>query len=244
MYIISQIYQTILDALFPVSAAERELFSLQPEEAWEKLPRAPGYAGLAVPLQNTRSLFAYKDERVAKLIWHIKYKKSKLAVHIGAYALMRFFQEQTTHNDARKIIIVPIPITRKRRRERGYNQCELLTDEMKRLYTKSIQQRTAHASASLFEFEHNLLIRTHHAARQTLKDRADRIESAKGIFGVNMEVASQWLPLDSGANSAASAHHRIFIIDDVITTGSTMFEAIDTLKKAGFMNVSGLSIAH
>ena len=36
----------------------------------------------------------------------------------------------------------------------------------------------------------------------------------------------------------------LIIIDDVITTGSTMFEAMETLKKAGFDDVHGLSLAH
>jgi predicted amidophosphoribosyltransferase len=36
----------------------------------------------------------------------------------------------------------------------------------------------------------------------------------------------------------------VIIIDDVITTGSTMKEAVLTLRSAGFANVYGLSVAH
>ena len=40
-------------------------------------------------------------------------------------------------------------------------------------------------------------------------------------------------------------NNSIFIIiDDVITTGSTMKEAIQTMRNAGFKNTWGLSVAH
>ena len=207
------VWNTVLEALFPVSGAEKELFSLTPEKALNELPAAP-----APPIINAASIFAYKDDRVAKLVWNIKYKKSMRAVEIGGYALYR----ELLTSDLSKVIIVPMPITPRRRRERGFNQCELLVDEIARLD----EERR-------FIIEKYLLKRIHHASRQTLKDRGDRLESAKGIFATGQEVAERF-PRDS----------KIIIIDDVITTGSTMREAIEILRNAGFEDVVGLSLAH
>ncbi len=254
--IISALYKTILDALFPISAAEDEMLSLSPQDALQKLPVAPGYEGLVVDLPNATSLFAYKDERVAKLVWSIKYKKSAHAVRIGGYVLWHTLV--TTTGDGNRfsgrfgpsegegepaasppgddgvssktslpepVVVMPMPITERRRRERGYNQCELIVDEMERL--EQINK------SSRFVVRKDILFRVHHAARQTLKDRDERIEGAKGIFAVNEYVISPEL-----------LHSHIIVIDDVITTGSTMFEALETMKKAGFEDVQALSIAH
>ncbi len=230
MYIISTICNIFINALFPLSLAEQKLFLLQPKQAYDKLPPTPGYGGLAVPLSHVNSIFAYKDERVAKLIWNIKYKKSSRATKIGGYALWRRLQ-----NDSKSTLVIPMPITNRRRKERGYNQCELLIDEIERLCTQDL-------NSLQFKFEKNLLVRTHHASRQTLKGREDRLESAKGIFGMNEKVIEQ-LRIQL-IEDVRIEKIPVVIIDDVITTGSTMYEAIETLKKNGFEDVRGLSLAH
>lgn len=223
MFLVSTIYKTILDSLFPFSAAEKEMLSMRPEDALKLLPHAPDYSGLAFKSENMKSVFAYKDERVSKLIWHIKYKKSVHAVRIGGYAL--WAKLTTTTGSGNEVVVIPMPITSRRRKERGYNQCELLLDEIERL-EKEVGERR-------FIFKKDILIRTHHAERQTLKRRAERVEDAKGVFGVNVDAVTEELK-----------QMPVIIIDDVITTGSTLYEAIETIKKAGFTNVHGLSLAH
>jgi hypothetical protein len=275
MFLLKIFYKTIVDALFPLSEAEQKLFSMSPQEASRSLPPAPDFSRLAVPLPGAKSVFAYKDERVAKLVWNIKYKKSAQAVKVGGYALFqalnvwvgsarRFVRDtpsasteaaagsRTPSRPPKRpsesraeptysinAIIIPTPITAQRRRERGYNQCELLLEEMERLAEKELA-----GSDALFIFEKNLLIRTQHATRQTLKGRGDRVESAKGVFGVSTEVIERLqikILKDSGTTIEKIS---VIIIDDVITTGSTMHEAIETLKKLGFEDVRALSLAH
>jgi ComF family protein len=255
---IRALYNTILDALFPVPKAEEELSSLTPETAFEVLPRAPAYTGLAVSLPEARSIFAYKDERVSKLVWSLKYKRSARAAALGGYALWRelcagavvmcvpvkihlptgqtgpinhsasSFEFSPEHTSLPlHAIIISMPITPRRRRERGFNQCELLVDEIERL-----------DKDGRFAIEKNLLMRVRHASRQTLKGRTDRLSSAKGVFAVNGEAAARL------RSSPRFEEMSIVVIDDVITTGSTMREALDALKKAGFAKISGLSLAH
>ena len=260
MFLVSNLYKTFIDALFPLSATEEELLSYTPEKALAELPPAPDFSGVAISkeeTQNMKSVFGYKDERVAKLVWNIKYKKSAHAVSVGAYALLQELLRMSAERVPRdtpssrardaasspspsfgpkclseslsaSMLILPTPITKRRRKERGYNQCELLTDEIGRL---DIIKK--------FLFEKNLLIRVQHSDRQTLKDRKNRVEDAKGIFAVDKKALEKLLVQNSELKNS-----RVVIIDDVITTGSTLNEAMQTMKKAGFGNVAGLSLAH
>lgn len=220
MSLIQYLYNLFLDAIFPLSPAEIELFSYSTEKAFLELPKSA-----KPPLTKVNSIFSYKDERVKKLIWNIKYKKSKPAIDIGGYALYKDLTVNNHFPNQSICVLIPMPITKRRRRERGFNQCEVLVNEIKNL---DIENH--------FEINTDLLIRTHHTSRQTLKDRSHRLEDAKGIFSVNEKVL---------ANIIAEQNNIYFIvIDDVVTTGSTMKEALNTLEKAGLTNVNGISLAH
>jgi hypothetical protein len=246
MSLLINLYTLILEALFPLSPEERVLFSYSPEKAYMELPRAPRLAGT-----DTASIFAYTDERVAKLVWNIKYKKSKHALAVGGYAMYRELrelrtcvplsskqddfevpmttlfglEESGTQVRSSNIILIPIPITAKRRRERGFNQCELLLKEVEKLDVDKY-----------FSVRSDVLIRTQHTERQTLKDRTHRLEDARGIFSVNEKVLAEIISTNTSPT--------FIIIDDVITTGSTVNEAIETMRKAGCTDVRGLSLAH
>lgn len=180
------------------------------------------------------SIFAYKDERVAKLVWNIKYKREPRAVAIGGTALFRTLEEIA---GGKTTIIVPIPMTKRRRKERGYNQCELLVGEIAQLDAKRAEQT---GNERKFTIKNDLLVRVHHADRQTLKSRPERLAGAKGVFAINETALDEIKASTPGALSASTA----IVIDDVITTGSTMKEAMETLRAAGFEKVLGLSLAH
>jgi predicted amidophosphoribosyltransferase len=260
MSLTNAIFGTVLEALFPVPAAEREVLAMGDLKAWTTLPRAKRF-----PTLESCSIFAYKDERVWRLIWAIKYKRSKPGAMIAAYALHRILRLYASVTPP--ILVVPMPITRKRRRERGYNQCELILDEIEKLEnerhgideTKPIDIGGGMAVHSKkLTFVRDLLIRVRHTSRQTLKDRAERLESAEDIFAVDFEALEQLRYLnvktnlskssDSGNNSDTENQWMkdllVIIIDDVVTTGSTMRDAVQTLRRAGFVNTFGLSVAH
>ncbi|MDB5238929.1 MAG: competence protein competence protein ComFC [Candidatus Parcubacteria bacterium] len=177
------------------------------------------------------SVFAYGDERVSKLVWSIKYKKSREGAAIAGHALhqvARLFSRAVP--EGMRVLIVPMPITKVRRRQRGFNQCELILDEMRRL---DIERRLLYAN--------DLILRVRHTSRQTTKDRTERLEGVKDLFAMNetalAKLTEQKLPCDRSS-------YFVVIIDDVITTGSTMRAAIETLRRAGFTYTYGLSVAH
>lgn len=258
--LIRSFLKIIIDSLFPISNADKLLFSYTKEQALQELPKAP-----QTPFPNTYSVFAYKNELVTRLVWNIKYKKNMQAVGIGGYGLyeriknnqlsmipsslklptpprLRRTSRRASNNPSyalcsatsfegqaitnKQILLVPIPMTRKRKNERGFNQCELLVDEIIKL----------DKTGQLITYK-DLLIRTVHQDRQTLKDRRSRLEDAKGVFSINENVFT------SNDNTSVK-NIPIIIIDDVITTGSTMKEAMETLTSAGFRQVIGISLAH
>ncbi|MDP3962808.1 MAG: hypothetical protein Q8Q03_03010, partial [bacterium] len=119
----------ILDFLFPPSKEALKLRSLSPEEINRELPPAP-----ASPYHYINSLFAYKDPLASELIWSIKYKRDKHAIKCGGFALYKALENK-------QAVLVPIPVSKERRKERGYNQCELLVDEMVRISEGKLEKR-------------------------------------------------------------------------------------------------------
>jgi ComF family protein len=168
------------------------------------------------------AVFSYKDERVQRLVWSLKYKKSAAAAAVACAALERHIIRSAFSKSTPHIVVVPIPVSKQRRRERGFNQCELIVDGFR--------------SSDFYTVEKNLLVRSKHTNRQTLKDKTER-EEMRDIFTVNENAATRLLQEHSGQNLL------VIVIDDVVTTGATMKAAVSCLRAAGF-NAWGLSVAH
>ena len=62
-----------------------------------------------------------------------------------------------------------------------------------------------------------------------VNDKSERLKNLKGCFSANSELVK---------------NRNIILIDDVITTGTTMNEATKTLREAGAKKVIGFSLAH
>ncbi len=245
------LYSTALDALFPISEVERELFSYSKEQAFEVLPKA----GLTPKMidstgcethHRTLGIFAYKDKRISRLVWNIKYKKSTPATEIAGYALRKVVNALLCPDGVidplTTFVIIPMPITRRRRRERGYNQCELITEEMSRYVNKDIP----------IIFENKLLLRVYHTSHQKNKDREERLDLEKDIFKVDSKILNeimdkintQQYDSDDIPQKSFGRNVKFIIVDDVITTGTTIRNAIEAMKEAGLTDVRGVALAH
>ena len=217
--ILNSIYDAMLESLFPLHPAERWLLSMSVEGIARELPRSKHSS-----IPESFAVFSYKDERVQHLIWAIKYKKLAKAAEVAGASLGKYLQQFSMIKELPgdgimpKIIVVPMPVSKQRRRERGFNQCELITNFL--------------PSDKSIITECNLLIRQKHTSRQTLKDKTER-EEMHDIFAIVEKVAV-----------SLSKDYIIIIIDDVVTTGATMKAAVSCLRTAGFANTWGLSVAH
>ena len=111
-------------------------------------------------------------------------------------------------------LVVPIPLERRRYFQRRYNQSAELARYM-----------------APDNFKPSLLKRQRNTPSQAGKNRQQRIDNVRGAFAVPPYQKS------------LLANHHIMLIDDVMTTGATLFEAAKTLQKAGATSISGLVIA-
>ncbi len=113
--------------------------------------------------------------------------------------------------------VAPVPLHPARRRERGYNQSELIAARL------SGELRLSH--------EPGLLRRVRQTQSQTMFDAEGRKKNIAGAFSVEEQLA---------VNLKGT---RILLIDDVITTGATIKECAGALKRAGATEVYAASAA-
>lgn len=112
-------------------------------------------------------------------------------------------------------IIIPVPIHKSRKAQRGYNQTQLIASKL--------------AEYIDIEFCNNVLVKNKNTIAQSKLNRKKRIENIKGAFDIlNLEKVQ-------GKN--------VLLFDDIYTTGSTANECSRILKTAGAKTVGILTIA-
>lgn len=112
-------------------------------------------------------------------------------------------------------IIIPVPIHKKRYKERGYNQSELLASEIAKTLNISIEKR--------------VLIKNVNNTPQSKLSKIERKNNANGVYKI--------------INAQKIKNKKIIIIDDIYTTGSTANECSKLLKQAGASEIAVFTIA-
>ena len=112
-------------------------------------------------------------------------------------------------------IIIPVPIHKKRRLKRGYNQTELIAKEI----CKNIN----------LELKIDVLSKQKNIVAQSELNKNERMQNIKNAFEVR--------------NINEIIDKKILIFDDIYTTGSTVNECSKILKKAGVKQIGVLAIA-
>ena len=115
-----------------------------------------------------------------------------------------------------KIILVPIPLLEKRLALRGFNQSEILAQGILRA-----------GGAENFEIK-NILVRARGRGQQAHRSRQERLGAMQGAF-----IATE--KIDPAV--------QYCIVDDVLTTGSTMTAAIEALHHVGVEKICGVVVA-
>lgn len=211
---------TILDIIFPRYCVSCNTFGLDLcEKCLSLCPEAE---------RESQSwifpLFDYRHPPIKKAIWFIKYKNKKKLANIFSEilhgAIMEELSELMIMKNFREPLLIPIPLSKKRYRERGFNQSELLCKKI-----IDIDQN------KYLKLEKNILIKKIDTKHQvSIKDRKKRLKNLSGSFAIKKNQVLK------GRN--------VILIDDVTTTGATLSEARKTLKKAGAKKVIAFTIAH
>ncbi len=178
------------------------------------------------------SALAY-NKTVQKLIFNFKYKPYLTDLKT---VLTDLFYESIIQNEQfnKQIkrgewIFVPIPLSPARLRKRGYNQAEILAQELSKKFNFPVQ---------------NLLQRIKDTQTQVGRSSIERKMNIKDVFEIiNHPSASSGHSAESSGSKRFRKNCSIFLVDDVVTTGSTLLEAAKILKRNGAQKVFGLTLA-
>lgn len=155
-----------------------------------------------VPVERVASYLYYrKGSPYNKLLHQLKYKErpdigTRLAINIATDLKEKGFFEGI---DA----IIPLPLSKKKLRKRGYNQCDYIA--------KGISQVTG------IPVIKNSIIRSKANETQTHKTREERWKNVEGIFTlIKQDITGK----------------HILLVDDVLTTGATIASCAKTIVSA------------
>ncbi len=124
---------------------------------------------------------------------------------ITSKALSTYFPNILAYWRLNNFILVPVPLHWSRRNWRGFNQAELLAKNLSRCLSLNYQQ--------------NWLLRTHYGLPQVKLNKIARLQNPKSAFTIKLSS------LENITNSSGN----FLLVDDVVTTGSTLISAVGPL---------------
>jgi ComF family protein len=157
-----------------------------------------------IPVERAAALIYYEaGSEVSRLVYDLKYHDRPDIGHVVGRMMAREFAAAGFFEGID--CLVPIPLTRKRQRQRGYNQSLMLAEGVAEVTRLPIAAKAVR--------------RTHFADSQTSKSRYDRQINVEHVFELTQP------------DTIRGKH--VLLIDDVVTTGATMTACATELLKAG-----------
>ncbi len=168
-----------------------------------------------VPLEFASSLYYYrKGELLSTLIHQLKYKRNK---ENGVFlGTMAGQILKSCEHYSSTDAIVPVPLHPRKERLRGFNQCALLAEGLS-------------SAMELPRLDHSV-VRMVHTQSQTRRGRFERWQNVEGIFGVSQPEVLQG--------------KHLLVLDDVVTTGSTLEAFCRVLLQVPGVKVSVVTIGY
>ncbi|MBI2474151.1 MAG: ComF family protein [Candidatus Taylorbacteria bacterium] len=215
---IGEIYDRLLTFLLPYKEEEAAFLNLSAAQFLETVsPSAP------LNIADAKAMFSYNNKMVKQAIWLLKFKNDRKAARIlseiMSEAAAEWLHDLLCFENFASPIIVPVPMSKNRRKERGGDHtltlCQKMTDEL---------------PIGTAELVKNALIKIRETESQVkTRSKTERLSNLMNSFGADPNLVS-------GRN--------IVLIDDVITTGATVEECRKTLMASDAKRVIALAIAH
>ena len=201
---VATLFQSALDIVLP--RKERTIRAAEyTSDSLLVSPLSQTYGGTSIT-----SLLSYQDQTVEDCIRALKYDASPAAANILAEILAEYLREEIVQIrafSALPVLLVPIPLHTRRFRERGFNQVALVLERLPKEFH----------DGKLSELAFGVIERTRETTPQTRLPRTHRIGNVKNAFVL--------------ADIEAAQESHIILIDDVTTTGATLFEASQPLQR-------------
>ena len=167
-----------------------------------------------VPIEKGISFFHYTPHSPhSRILFELKYHNHP---EVGKTMGRMMAEELKATNFFNGIdLIVPIPLSRKKERQRGYNQSDWIAWGI--------------SEATGIPTDTTSVVRTKSNPSQTTLDHRQRRENVRDIFAVRHPEILEG--------------RHILLVDDVITTGATMLSCAETIARACRVRFSVLSLA-
>jgi len=158
----------------------------------------------------------YKNFLVKKLILAFKYQPFAREIAKDLAKLieihLKLIEKEKSFSD---FVLVPIPLSKRKLRWRGFNQAEEIAKEISKFLKIPLIS--------------DCLIKTKETLSQVELSEMERKENLKGVFKIKGKEKIK--------------DKKILLVDDVFTTGTTLTEAAKVLKEGGAKKVIGLVVA-
>lgn len=216
---LSRLLSAVLDALFPKRCAgcrQRETYLC--DRCSSQIIIRGNFGDKTI-----FSAVSYHEPTVRQLVWLLKYRGVREIADIFAgwlyEALIEDLAEIALYREKQgRILIIPIPLSKKRQRGRGYNQAE------------EIAKKLTEFDPKLFRLETGNLIKIKETKTQvSVKNRQDRLKNLRGVFKI--------------LNAQNLRGRTIILLDDVSTTGATMEEASKALARGKPRRIIKVTVA-
>ncbi len=169
-------------------------------------------------ISNAFSLFSAKntDEvSVMELIYKLKYEGlTQIGIELGELLGKLLFDYNMIDYD----LVIPVPIHKARRRERGYNQSEFIAKGVNNIIKSNVYN--------------NLLYRRHYTITQTKLSKEERAKNLKNVFFVKFDERNN------------ISGKKILLVDDVLTSGYTLNNCAIALLENKVRQVDIVTIVH
>lgn len=167
-----------------------------------------------VEIESATSLFFYdKESSYSKLLYDLKYSGMKDLARFLGARLGRELKKSEFFRDID--VVIPVPLHSKKKRIRGYNQSEWIVKGVVDTFPREVNITS--------------LIRTSFTSTQTRKTKEERWKNVRGKFAVY--------------NEESIKNKHILLIDDVLTTGSTLEACAEVLLAIEGVRVSIATLA-
>lgn len=196
----------LINFILPPRASERAVESLTLDEL--------------LTLQTTEGL-PYQDERVRVLVWELKYHANRRAAALCG-ELMAEELLGIAGEELGRPLLIPVPMHKTRRLERGHNQTELLCEAALRHLGGTDKFSVP------FDYVPHALARIRQTPEQQKLSRERRLNNLKNSMRASPDIV---------------AGRVCVVVDDVKTTGATLAEAKRALLAAGAARVHTVALA-
>lgn len=190
------------------------------------------------PLDNLVIAARYKEDpgragNISKLVHLFKYNFVKdLHNPLGALLVNIILKNNLPLPD----IIIPVPLHKRRLRWRGFNQSELLAGHVSENLTPGFK---------IPVFSGLIARRKYTPPQVKVKKYSERRKNMEGAFEINKKYKDfkQGPALAFAKTEPLPKNKKILLIDDIATTGATLFECAKVLKQNGAKKIMAAVIA-